>query len=151
MRIKWPAAIVLGLAGGLALAAAWLYPQLEVPAPTGAQAVGRTVLRWVDETRAEVMTADTSDRRAAPVVVWYPAAADTGEPAGYYPDLAAVADELAASGEVGAMEVWGLRYIRSEERREAAPAAGRFPVVLLSPGNGTNVEFYAGLAGELAS
>jgi len=151
MRFKWAAAIGLSVAGGLALGAAWLYPQLEMPSPTGPQAVGRTALSWVDDGRPEVMTADPSDRRETPVVVWYPAAADTGEPVGYFPNLAAVAQELSASGEVGAVEVWGLRYVRSEERWGAAAAAGRFPVVLLSPGNGTNVEFYAGLAGELAS
>ncbi len=67
----------------------------------------------------------------------------TGAPAPYVPDLERVAPELARSGEVTPLEVFGLRFVRSRERLGAAVAgAGPYPVVLLSPGNGTNVESY---------
>jgi predicted dienelactone hydrolase len=135
----------------LAALAGSLYLQLDLPAPTGALAVGRTTLTAVDVNRAETLTTAEGDQREVPVVVWYPAQAGTGEPAPYFPNLAAVDDALAASGEVSAVEAWGLRYIRSVERLEAVPALGPWPVLLLSPGNGTNVEFYAALAEELAS
>jgi predicted dienelactone hydrolase len=64
-----------------------------------------------------------------------------------------VARDLAASGEVSSFEVLGLRFVRSRERFDAAMADGAsaYPVVILSPGQGTNVEFFAGIAGELAS
>jgi len=146
-KVSWTAAGLI-----LAVGVSWLvWVQLELPAPTGSYDVGRTALGWVDETRPEPMTAEPDDRREVAVVVWYPAEAGTGEQRGYYPNLAEVAGGLADSGEVSALEVWGLRYVRSDERWQAEPAAGRFPVVVLSPGNATNVEFYAGLAGDLAS
>jgi predicted dienelactone hydrolase len=151
MERKFTAALLAVLALLLAALAASLYEQLDLPAPTGAYAVGRTAFAWVDPDRAESLTPDEADRREVPVVVWYPAQAGTGESAAYFPGLETVAPTLAASGEVSALEVWGLRHIRSVERLNAVPAEGPFPVLLLSPGNGTNVEFYAALAGELAS
>jgi len=64
-----------------------------------------------------------------------------------------VTSTLSASGEVTPLEVLGLRFVRSHERLDASLAdrAASYPVILLSPGNGTNVEFYAAIAEELAS
>ncbi len=143
------ALIPVGLAGLLVLS---LGLQCELPQPTGPNAVGRATLRWVDATRPEALTASTTDFREIIAAVWYPAAAGTGTPAPYVPDLERVAPELARSGEVTPLEVFGLHFVRSRERLGAALAgAGPYPVVLLSPGNGTNVEFYAALADDLAS
>jgi dienelactone hydrolase len=49
--------------------------------------------------------------------------------------------------------VAALRFIRSEIRLDATLLKSKepFPVVIFSPGNGTNVEFYSSLAGEIAS
>jgi len=49
--------------------------------------------------------------------------------------------------------VFGLQFIRSGILLDAEPVKDQtpFPVVLLSPGNGTNIEFYASLASEIAS
>lgn len=56
------------------------------------------------------------------------------------------------SGELESWQVFGLRFIRSESRFNASPLKEHpFPVVILSPGNGTNIEFYASLASEIAS
>lgn len=46
-----------------------------------------------------------------------------------------------------------MRFIRSEIHFDASPVKteGPFPVGILSPGNGTNIEFYTSLAGEIAS
>lgn len=127
--------------------------QLEIPEPTGPYAVGRTARAWVDASRPEALTETAGDFREVPVEIWYPAEAGTGAATPYFPDLEQVAQGLAASGEVSPVEVFGLRFIRSHERRDAqlASAAAPYPVILFSPGNGTNVEFYAALAGELAS
>jgi hypothetical protein len=127
--------------------------QLELPRPTGPYPVGRVTRRWVDMTRPETQTTMPDDFREVPVEIWYPAGAGTGSPAPYFPDLAQVADALSSSGEVEPLEAYGLRFIRSHERLNAslAPQIPSYPVILLSPGNGTNVEFYAAIANELAS
>jgi predicted dienelactone hydrolase len=142
--------LIIGLVLLLAFSIA---AQLEIPEPTGPYAVGRTSRAWIDGSRPEVLTETAEDLREVPVEIWYPAEPGTGTPTGYFPDLEQVAPGLAASGEVSPVEVFGLRFIRSHELRDArlAEAAASYPVVLLSPGNGTNVEFYAALAGELAS
>jgi pimeloyl-ACP methyl ester carboxylesterase len=86
-------------------------------------------------------------------MVWYPAETHTGVDAGYFPDLPAISDALAGSGEVTWWEVMGLRFVRSESRLDAIPLQNQapYPVVLLLPGNATNIEFYSSLAGEIAS
>jgi len=127
--------------------------QLELPAPTGSYTVGRTIFRWVDSSRPEVLTDDPNDFREVIALVWYPAVQGTGTKGGYFPGLSAVSKVLEESGEVAGWEVLGLRFVRSENNLEAEPAKDRgpFPIVILSPGNGTNVEFYASLASEIAS
>ena len=127
--------------------------QLELPAPSGPYAVGRTIFRWVDKSRPEVLTDTPNDFREVGVLMWYPALRGTGTQSGYFPDLAAVSSELVKSGEVAAWETFGLRFIRSSFNLNAEPIKnhGPFPVVLLSPGNGTNIELYSSLASEIAS
>lgn len=147
-KILVPTALFL-----LLLLALSVFVQLQLPAPTGPYAVGRTILRWTDTSRAEVMTEAPNDVRQVTALVWYPAVPATGQHAGYFPDMDSLADELADSGEVAAWQVYGLRWIRTDSPLDAQPVIDQapFPVVLLAPGNGTNVEFYSSLAGELAS
>lgn len=130
-----------------------IYLQLELPEPTGPYAVGRTIFRWMDLARPEVMTSDANDVREVMALVWYPAIQGTGGNAGYFPDIAKVGSTLSASGEVTSWEVTGLRFIRSDSHLHAQPVTdqGPFPVVVLLPGNATNIEFYSSLAGEIAS
>jgi hypothetical protein len=98
------------------------------------------------------MTEASTDVREVPVHVWYPARANTGRSAGYFPDLDKMSKSLEASGEVSSFELFGLRFVSSPARLDAVAQNGpAFPVLLLSPGNGTNVEFYNGLASDLAS
>jgi len=127
--------------------------QLALPAPTGPYAVGRTAAAWVDETRPEVLTDAPQDKRSIVVDIWYPAQTGTGQIAPYFPGLEQVSAALRASGEVSLLEVAGMSLVRSNSFLEvqAAIDGAPFPVLLLSPGNGTNVEFYGGLAEELAS
>lgn len=130
-----------------------IYSQLELPASTGAYTVGRTIFRWVDTSRQEVLTVNPNDLREVVVLVWYPAEPGTGSITGYFPHLSSVSDALLQSGESEPWEVFGLRFIRSESRLDARPVKTEqpFPVVILSPGNGTNIEFYSSLAAEIAS
>ncbi len=130
-----------------------LYLQLELPTPNGPYAVGRTILRWVDASRREVMTDAPNDFREVIALVWYPAERGTGMKAGYIPDFSTMSSALIQSGELQAWEVAGLKWIRSESALDAKPDRVQtpFPVVLFSPGNGTNIELYSALAAEIAS
>jgi dienelactone hydrolase len=129
------------------------YSQLELPEPTGSYAVGRAIFRWVDTSRPEVLTEDPNDLREVMASVWYPAESGTGIKAEYFPDLSTVSNALIQSGEVESWEVLGLRFARSENLLDAKPLEDQapYPVVILSPGNGTNIEFYSSLAAEIAS
>jgi dienelactone hydrolase len=137
----------------LALLSLSVSMQLELPSSGGPYPVGRTLLKGEDPSRAEDLTQDPHDAREVPALVWYPAEPGTGSQAGYFPNLAAVSNALVQSGEVQPWEVYALRWVRSENPMDARPLMDRapYPVVILSPGNATNVEFYSSLAGEIAS
>ncbi|HSL28976.1 MAG TPA: hypothetical protein VK900_07240 [Anaerolineales bacterium] len=141
--------LILGLI--FAFISIWIYQQLELPAPTGPYNVSRTMIRWVDTSRPEVLTEDPDDFREVVAVAWYPAEPETGVQGGYFPNLRTLSDELMRSGEVTLWEVLGLGLLRSSMLLDSDPVKEPFPVVILSPGNGTNIEFYSILASEIAS
>ena len=126
---------------------------LSLPAPTGDYAVGKAVTVVEDPSRDEPATVDGTDRRAVRLVAWYPAQPETGEGAAYVEDLDRIGDGLVASGSIGPLERVGLGFVSTTARRDAEVVAtdGGYPVVILSPGNATNVEFYGALAEDLAS
>ena len=144
------AAVALAL---IATAAGLTASTLAVPGPTGPYAVGRLRQMWVDESRSEPHTVEESDRRAVALHIWYPADRQSGRPGAYVPDLPALASSLVASGELARWQVWGLALVRDGALDDArvSPEQPAYPVVLLSPGNVTNVAFYAALAEDLAS
>jgi dienelactone hydrolase len=129
------------------------YAQLNLPEPTGSYTVGRAIFRWVDTSRPEVLTEDPNDRREVMASIWYPAESGTGIKAEYLPGLSTVSNALIQSGEVESWEALGLRFARSGNLLDAKPVGDQapYPVVILSPGNGTNIEFYSALASEIAS
>ncbi|HKY54606.1 MAG TPA: hypothetical protein VJM08_09885 [Anaerolineales bacterium] len=151
-RKFWTISIFIGLLCLLVFILS-IYSQLELPKPSGSYTVGRRVFRWVDPSRPELLTEDPNDVREVIAMVWYPAQAETGVKAAYFPSLSSVSDALMQSGEAEWWQVFGLRFVRSESPLEASPRRDQnvFPVLLLSPGNGTNIEFYSSLAGEIAS
>lgn len=135
------------LLGASSLASTLSY--LRTPHPTGTYAVGKDATLLQDASRAEA----AGDHRHVRVVAWYPAVAGTGTPAEYIDGLDRIGDALVASGSIDAVARTGLTWVTTAARQDAAVAATDepYPVVILSPGNATNVEFYAGLAEELAS
>ena len=143
---------LIGLALVLLLAFS-IIPQLALPAPSGPYAVGQTVFRWVDTSRPEIMTSDPDDFREVIATIWYPAEPGTGTKTPYFPGLSKVSKALVESGEVESWEVFGLQFIRSQNLLDSKLAKNQapYPVVILSPGNGTNIEFYTSLASEIAS
>lgn len=149
-RLLLPAVCVAALA---ALGAGAILLHLEVPEPTGDYPVGRTRLFWTDQSRPEAHTEDPSDKREVVATLWFPAEEGTGVRAGYVERLSQTADGLVSSGELSRAAVQGLRLVRDPARVGAkiSPAKESYPVVILSPGNLTNVEFYASIAEDLAS
>jgi len=144
--------IALGAAALVASTVLSTLAYLRLPAPSGPHAVGRLSTRLVDPDRTEPRDPGGSARQVG-IVAWYPAVDGTGRPSGYLPGLDRLRDGLIASGELSAPVVAGLGAI-STSARDAAdplPVTGGHPVVLLSPGNATNVATYAVLAEELAS
>ncbi|HUP16993.1 MAG TPA: hypothetical protein VM848_13205 [Acidimicrobiia bacterium] len=148
----WRLIAVTALILGLVLASStWIH--LEIPTLTGDYSVGRQEFLWTDPMRPEPRTQDLADHRQTGLVVWYPAESGTGSPAPYVPDLEAIKSGLLASGEFNSMEVAGLGWVRSHAFADAAvdSSADRYQLLVLSPGNATNVEFYGSLAEDLAS
>ncbi len=148
------AVLVFAFAALLALSTvASTFLHLRTPDPTGIHAVGKEAQLLEDASRAEVATETPGDRRQVRVVAWYPAVAGTGEPAAYLDGLDRIGDGLVASGAIDAFARAGLDWVSTSARHRATVAGTdeAYPVVILSPGNATNVEFYGALAEELAS
>ena len=152
MRTARRAAVVL-VSALVAIQVTSLVTRVRLPEVTGPLGVGFARLSWTDDARPELNTADPNDRREIVAEVWYPAVRDSGTPAPYVPDLDRIGGALVDSGEVPALAAAGLRLVGTPARLDAefASASERYPVILLSPGNATNAQFYAGLATELAS
>ncbi len=127
--------------------------QLGLPTPKGTYAVGRTIFSWADTSRPEALTENPNDVREVIALIWYPAERGTGTRGAYFPGLASVSRALVESGEVESWKVVGLQFVRSQNLFNADPAKSDapFPILIFSPGNGTNVEFYDSLASEIAS
>ncbi len=124
---------------------------LRVPGPTGEFAVGRADSLLIDAARREPASRGGGPRSVR-LVTWYPAVAGTGTPAGYVPNFDRIRTGLEASGELPPVVVSALPLVGTAALSGAKPAeGGAYPVILLSPGNATNVAFYAGLAEDLAS
>jgi predicted dienelactone hydrolase len=133
----WIAALVA------AQAARGAEPATPLPAPTGPFAVGRSTYFWTDAARSEPQTDDPQDHRALRVDVWYPAAAGSQEPhAPYFDDLKALGIRASL-----------FRFTKTHARTGAPLAEGtaRFPVILVSPGMGSNGFQYTSLVEELVS
>ena len=148
--------LALALVAALAVVASGVAStliHLRVPAPTGPYAVGKHVTTFTDPMRPEPGTMDADDRRRLRLVTWYPAVAGSGEPAAYVEGLDAIRDALVASGSLEPLAAAAIGSVRDPSRRGAAvdPNESMYPVILLSPGNATNVEFYGSLAIDLTS
>jgi dienelactone hydrolase len=149
-RIAAVATILAAVIAASTLASTLAY--LRLPEPTGEFVVGRAVTLLVDPARPEPRIA-ANERRKVRLVVWYPAIASSGHTTEYVPGLDAIRAGLEASGELGTLEIAGLGLVQahSSDGAAVAPSGGSYPVVILSPGNATNVAFYSSLAEDLAS
>ncbi len=149
--LRRSAGCLVGLAvvavGGVA---AWALPVFKVPTATGPYSVGAHSEVFLDENRPESRgTSATSPPRSIPATIWYPAEVSDGQtPLGYDPEITeALAITLKAPGVVFDY----LTRVSTNTFQDASPAAGRFPVLLYSPGYGSTRFESMALITELVS
>ncbi|MFE6426882.1 MULTISPECIES: alpha/beta hydrolase family protein [Streptomyces] len=122
----------------------------ELPRPAGPHPVGRRTLHLVDRDRTDPWV-PTARGRELMVSVSYPArSAGTGTPAPYM-TVEEARLLLEARGLGGVVPASTLAGTRTHARVGAAPARGRFPLVLLSPGFGMPRATLTSLADDLAA
>lgn len=143
--------VALGVFLGLLAYAAAVFSGLSLPASAGAHTVGRHHTILVDSERLEMHTTEPSDVRSIPLRVWYPAIAGSGYEASYLDGPGSLEDQLGSGSQLGWFQLLGLSLVRAHARDHATPIAGLNPIVVLSPGNQTNVIFYSSIAEDLAS
>ncbi|WP_354637906.1 alpha/beta hydrolase family protein [Kitasatospora camelliae] len=123
--------------------------RLALPAPTGRYAVGRDTLHLVDGSRPDPWVPSAGARELM-LSLFYPARPGTGRPAPYMSTEEArllLADRV----EGGEALAGTVAATRTAARQDARPAAGRYPLVVLSPGFTVPRQTLTHLAEELAS
>ncbi|MDX3537835.1 alpha/beta hydrolase [Streptomyces sp. MB09-01] len=121
---------------------------LELPRPTGPFAVGREDLHLVDRSRTDPWAG--SGPRELMVTMRYPARRDTGGAARYLTDEEARL-LLVDRGLDQVIPVETLTGTVSASRTHARPVAGRYPLIVLSPGFTVHRATLTALAEDLAS
>ncbi|MFF0567493.1 alpha/beta hydrolase family protein [Streptomyces sp. NPDC004041] len=140
MALPGTAAVLAVIAAGPL--AAWALPTPVFPEPAGRFAVGTTVMEWSDPERPETFTAAPDDRRTVPVQLWYPARPGRADGQPSYngartpQEAAEVQNALADSFGIPRFLVSDVARARTAAVFDApvAPGAGRFPVIVFSPG-----------------
>ncbi|ATY14722.1 lipase [Amycolatopsis sp. AA4] len=133
------AASLLVTAVGVAPAAA--ETTFELPTPTGPHAIGERDVHLVDQAR----------NRELMISVWYPARPGTGPKARYLPAQAASYFDQGAAPALG-LPTGKVDWAAVETHARAnAPAAGRWPVVVYSPGWASLRALGSATAEDLAS
>jgi dienelactone hydrolase len=125
-------------------------PALTLPRPTGRYPVGTRTLHLVDRSRTDPL-APTPRQRELMVRLWYPAATRRGARAPYLtPGVSAIltADLNTLTGNAFPPD---LLTFPTNSRLHAPVARTRAPLVLFSPGRGTNAAQYTALLEQFAS
>lgn len=121
---------------------------VELPRPTGRFSVGQETLHLVDRSRTDPWA--SSGPRELMVTMRYPARAGTGGPVRYLTSEEArllIADR----GLEQAIPVETLAGTAAHSRSHARPVAGRYPLIVLSPGFTVHRSTLTALAEDLAS
>lgn len=122
---------------------------VELPEPTGPHVVGTRLVHWVDTTRSEIGTGNSSDRRELMVQLWYPTERRDGDPAPYVPQAEIFREHEIFDDEDIAL----VNSVRHHAIADAsvAQSGAPYPVVVFSTGNGEMLFMYTALMEELAS
>ncbi len=123
--------------------------QLELPRPTGPYATGRQTLHLTDKSRRDPWVPSAGARELM-VSMYYPARPGTGGRVAEYMTTEEARLLLESQGYAGVFPPELLSSTRANARTDARPAAGRHPLVVLSPGFSLNRATLTLLAEELA-
>lgn len=115
----------------------------ELPPPTGKFAIGRKFFYWTDESRLETITETPDDKRKMFVQLWYPTKNKAQPSAEYIPNF----EELFGKIEGQAY----ARNIKIHAVQDAKPINSKFPVIIFSPGLGSNPANYTAMIENLVS
>ncbi|MGW2476127.1 alpha/beta hydrolase family protein [Streptomyces sp. NPDC001665] len=124
-------------------------PQLRLPAPSGPYGVGEDTVHLRETGRADPYVPEAGARELL-VSVFYPARAGSGVRTPYV-SVQEAELLLESRGLDGAVEPGVIAATDTYARAGAAPARGRFPLVVLSPGFGQGRSTLTSLAADLAS
>jgi dienelactone hydrolase len=125
-------------------------PRLSLPEPTGRYPVGTRALHLVDRSRTDPLAPDTRHRELM-VRLWYPAATRHGPRAQYVSDGVAGFLTEVLNGLTGTDYPAELLTFPTHSRERVPAVRTRVPLVLFSPGLGTNLALYTSLLEQLAS
>src|SRR4051812_18753788 len=142
VAMRFPIAL---LASAALLAPATAHAAVTPPPPTGPAPVGLKRLTLTDHHRAERLAPGGGPRRV-PLRVWYPAARPGSAPG----ELLTPAEQSTYES-VFDLPTGALDGIGATTTAGAPPAAGKHPVILLSPGWGNSSGFHGAQASDLAS
>ncbi|MFF4293499.1 alpha/beta hydrolase family protein [Streptomyces vinaceus] len=121
----------------------------ELPLPTGRFAVGQQTLHLVDRSRTDPWAG--SGPRELMVTMRYPAQRGTGGPVPPWLTYEEARLLLADRKLDGSVAVESLAGTKAHARSDARPVAGRYPLIVLSPGFTVPRATLTSLAEELAS
>lgn len=119
------------------VAANWAFPLLQLPQPDGPHPVGTTTAEFVDTAREEFYSTVEGDPRRVMLRVWYPASSVEGaQPVKYFEHPL-----IRSRAVIGELPLpWflftHLGLVETHSFDQAPVAAGKFPLVLYSPGLG---------------
>lgn len=153
----WVSGSLLGLAFLFGAFLVYLFPANDLPAPSGAQAVGVRDFMLVDDARKGVLAARADEPRKLLVRVWYPAGSVTGlAPRPYFTDAEARTTAEGIGSLVGAPFFFTyVKHVGTNSYVDAplgAPADGsRLPVIIYSHGYTSFASQNTVLMEELAS
>jgi hypothetical protein len=111
-----------------------LFPVFRVPQPTGPYAIGTTRMCFVDNSREETFTPDTTDHRELLVQCWYPAETDTSaKPESFWQPAGEIGKSL--FGKAGFL-FDHLNLVKSHSYANApmSRAQSSYPVLIFSHG-----------------
>jgi len=114
-----------------------LFPVIEMPAPNGEYQVGTVTYNWVDNSRDEIYSGKSGDKRELMVQIWYPASPQANAtPALWMDRIDIVGPAISRYLHLPDFFLDHLKFARSNSYTDAPASnrAARYPVVLYSHG-----------------
>jgi len=115
----------------------WVVPVFNLPAPEGPYNIGTQTFHWVDTSRSEFFTEDTSDNRQIMVQIWYPGETQPHQdPEPYLDFVEQRAITMADAGGVPEFLPGHLNYIFTNSVKNAPSIKSQniYPVLIFSHG-----------------